>query len=203
MRELMIWIGEPMGWSFPGASICNERGDRLFSWRLKVMSTVIPSRYQLTPHETWDSENNSRLADLGRHAVAETSFGPPSVVVVYGEDAAFAESEASSTQGLPDNLILFIETKNTVGNWMAPADLDLRDLTSNQEADMARFVGRPWCEKGFHVAFASGDVWCLRSEIPVAKMLPFLTRTHSINSHRDNCLFGYVLSKSAGGTVPY
>ncbi len=111
------------------------------------------------------------------------------VLAVTGPGTAFGERDSPrlSILDLAPDTILLIESKNSGIKWPQPGDVDIRWLRKNYRVDAERTPASIH-EGGFHVAFADGSAWFLRSDTPFRKLEPFLTVEGARNADREKLL---------------
>ncbi|MDP6442457.1 MAG: hypothetical protein QF805_01580 [Pirellulaceae bacterium] len=108
-----------------------------------------------------------------------------SVMAVVGPGTAFGDSATSATSAaLPADLILCVEVVGAENTWPEPVDFDVRWLDDPHPTIR---IGAPGSD-GFHVVFADGSVWRLRSDTPREKLKSFLTVSAAENADRDQTL---------------
>lgn len=154
-------------------------------WAIKPYLGVVPN------HDvSWqDDENRTAVnLDLTFSAPRSTEANVFSIRGQLGRDTnAWGQVSLSA---LPDDLILLAEVACSKTPWPAPGDFDLALLSHQLKSatGTAVFSQHP---DGFIVAFADGQVWCLKHAVPFEVLKHFLTAEDAKMHSREQLLRPY------------
>ncbi len=164
---------------FPVASITNDEGERLLSWRVAILPFIeengLYQEFRLD--EPWDSEHNIKLLDRMPASYSapgiETEPGKTIYQFAIGEGLAFEPHRQLGfrdiTDGTSNTIALFESRADAAVPWTKPADVTI-DLENPFEM---MGVERPG---GFQVGFMDGSVQFLQRTLDPAMFRALLTR---------------------------
>lgn len=118
------------------------------------------------------------------------------VLAITGEGAAFDQENPHRLSELDSNVIILAEATKSGVHWMQPGDYDVKKLLSFR-GTLGQCIPGASADR-VNVAFADGQIWCLRADTPVEVIKPFLTvKSLTTRSREDQ------LSKFRIGPVYY
>lgn len=146
---------------FPPASITDESGAPMHSWRVLILPYVeeqaLYDAYDFS--EPWDGPNNSKLANqMPRifHSPSEpksTAF--TNIVAITGPGTAFPGYTSTTLSDFvdgPENTILLTEIANSKLPWLRPSDIDTRSTFDTTDRQALRISAASW--RNPYVVFA-------------------------------------------------
>lgn len=150
------------------------------SWRLDVdLQALITAMNPPDIQIPWFAGvNRAWRQDAGMFQKENDHPGTTDVLAVVGEGTAFDEKRMSTFDNLPDNLILIIQSRRSVFNWMQPGDLEVSTLLSERR-ELGRGDFRGAMVRPYYVGFADGTCWLMKYETPIEELLKFC--------HIDTC----------------
>ena len=137
--------------------------------------------------KSWDSARGNAVESCGSWIFGRKD-GSAIIVAVGGAGTAYDLGLENLTR-FPRDLILFVETCRVNHNWMEPKDCDLQDFDNGVNCASSEYGG------GFHVCFADGAVWYLRSDVPPQLLRKFLTQDTAALLDRDVILAPFAIVK--------
>lgn len=170
MREYEVANG-----SFPPAYLADDKGKPQHSWRVLLLPYLgyrhVYEQYHFS--EPWDSPANMLVArqmpaeyaspaDPDALAQFETSY-----MVIVGDGTMFPGSRAVRTQDIKDGeteTILVAETQSSGVSWLAPKDLDFRQMRFEINGKAGVEIGSQH-SGGAHVVTADGKAHFLREGV--------------------------------------
>lgn len=159
------------------------------SWRVRALCHVTspPCNYDVT--SPWDAAVNSPLSEWPCWVYC---FTEPSREQRHTSVFAVADNPAGCRLEGSDaatEMIVLMEVANSGVNWTEPGDYRVNDFQSHRGplSDCLPTIvpGR------FYVMFADGQIWRLRSDVPVERLRPFLTPSGSRQPSRETELGEY------------
>ena len=161
------------------------------SWRVAVMGFVEQCSGPREPNVPWFDPRNQASANtpnwlycfFPQRRPPESLYSQ--VWAVTGPGTAFDGEEVHRFSELPNDLILLLEAGKSTVHWMAPGDLDVRDVPSWLPAGS---VG-----DGLAVAFADGEAWFLSPEVTTRELSRFFTIESAQTCDRQSILGPYCL----------
>ena len=178
--------------SLPKAVVRGDDGVPTWSWRY-LMSVQRDSDGQTTDLGLpWDSPWNRTQEDwtaISWPFSYREGSSVTCILAVTGPGTAFDDANArNSLRDMDGDTILLIEDSDSGYEWQEPGDADIRTLR-NQELGMTHLSSiHP---RGFHVAFADGQVWFIRRDTPFEILEKFLTVEGAFSVDRDRELGAY------------
>lgn len=177
------------------AVIRDPLGRPLYSWRFALLPGLAGHGNKTDYDAAWYAPGNyafvdSDLEDCGvvcycffRGKRFPAGFDT-NVAAVTGPGTAFDVRRVRPAD-LPDDLIVFVEIKDSGVHWMEPGgDLDVRAVPSS--------ITKGLKGQGLFVAFADGEVWFLTSNVPLENLKQFLTIDGAAKCDRKVLLLPYV-----------
>lgn len=168
---------------FPPAYLADEHGRPMHSWRVLILPYLehgdLFNEYDF--NEPWDGPNNSRLHDRMPEMFwaqdAPHSASHTNIVALVGPGTAFPGASSTRLADISDgsqNTILLAETSSRAIPWLAPQDLDVREM-SWQVGDSQRpsISSVPWRDP--FVAMASGERRALSRALPASELRALAT----------------------------
>jgi hypothetical protein len=138
--ELALRNYHEMNGSFPPASIADENGKPMHSWRVLILPYLgYPEEYgRYRFDEPWNSPHNSKMersavaafrcASRARHHDSPMT----DYVLIVGKDTAFPGARMTTLADMqdgPENTILVAEINDSNIHWMEPRDLDAETMS--------------------------------------------------------------------------
>ena len=167
----------------------NELGEPLGSWRFGTLRYLPEPRSDVDLRQAWNTPVNATLAAIPIYPYCFMTHrsGPErlwtNIVAVHGPGTAFDESTQLRFRDLPGDLIVLVELRDSGVHWMAPGDLDVRDVTAK--------VTQGVDGSGLNVAFNDQDIWYLDESVPVDVLRGFCTVEGARRLDRDKLLMPY------------
>ena len=161
--------------SFPSAVQRDQAGRPLASWRFQIAPFLETITMNADFGAKWDVPAN-RWLTFRAHRVfclyagsgqEKTLRARTNFVAVTGAGTVFENGRTWQRENIDSDTILVIEVPSSDTLWAEPGDLDVDQLPENLTKGPAG--------NGFHVLFADGAVWYLRSEVPLAEVRKFFT----------------------------
>ena len=164
---------------FPAASIVDESGKPLFSWRAEILPMLeFGSLYDsLNKNEPWNGPHNEKL--LGQFSIKQ--FSCPSdardkddfttnYVAVVGPGTAWREDGPVRASDLPDggsHTVMLVEVANSGVHWAEPRDLTLDEALERMKTGQGLGISSAH-PSAINILFADGSVRCLRKDMPIS-----------------------------------
>lgn len=165
---------------FPPAAVYDREGKPLLSWRVLLLPYLGEEELfkEFKLDESWDSPHNKKLINRIPKAYVPANIPRDESSAIFykvfvGKGAAFEKGRTQGTS-VPDFkdgtvcTILIVEAREAV-SWTKPSELEYDpDKTPPQCGGLF--------SDGFHAAFASGDVYFVKKEVPDMMMHKAITR---------------------------
>lgn len=160
----------------------------LYSWRFSILPYIESGGPRRDLDKSWYAPANS--AESGNksffYCLTGVTTSPAcydtNVVAITGEGTAF-DGKPHTMEELPGDLILLITVAKSGIHWMEPGDVDITDIPDSIAAGITG--------KGVHVAFADGNVWFLRRDVPIGDIKRFFTIEGAKTHDRQELLAPY------------
>jgi type II secretory pathway pseudopilin PulG len=160
----------------PHAVHKDKSGRPLSSWRFRVLPFLEAIMEDVDYDARWDdgtNEINRRFINAEVFVYccpwAKKSSGKlnTNIVAITGPGTAFDDDRDVRLEDLPPDLALLIEVADSGTHWMAPGDLDVRNVPAS--------ITRGILGAGVHVFFADGSVRFFRPDTPLEELKQFFT----------------------------
>jgi hypothetical protein len=176
----------------PRAVHKDKSGQPLSSWRFRVLPFLEAIMMDVDYDARWDDDSN----EFNRHFInsemfvyccpwAKKSSGKlnTNIVAITGPGTAFNDDRDVRLEDLPPDLALLIEIADSGTHWMAPGDLDIRNVPAS--------ITQGILGGGVHVFFADGSVWFFRPDTPLEELKKFFTIEGATQYDREKVLGPY------------
>ncbi|MEQ8786650.1 MAG: hypothetical protein RIC55_10140 [Pirellulaceae bacterium] len=183
-------------------SVVRDSADTpLSSWRFLVAwSHTTAMQHEADYRRHWNAAPNAQLAsncDVGGAFCIGSEWSGRScfetnVMAVVGPGTAFDDAVVQTLASLEPDQIVLVEVSQTDVHWMEPGDVDVEEVEELLKAKSGRRIGGNF-PQGFHVAFADGEVWFLRADVPYQRLAKFLTKSSAKAHRREAVLEPYML----------
>lgn len=170
----------------PPPYLADANGKPMHSWRVLILPYLegngLYQQYRFD--EPWDGPHNSQLASqmpMAFQCPAETSASPKThYMVVVGDGTPFNPEKRTSlvdltVRGGTNATIMLVESTSET-NWMAPVDLDLKQMSMVLNDRSQAAVGSHHA-RGANIAFADGSVMMLRNSLSPETLKALITGT--------------------------
>jgi hypothetical protein len=147
--------------------------------------------------EAWTSPTYSWMMDrIPRcYSLSEDAAVPfTRILAIVGPGTAFEAGRLRSRAELDGDTILIVEVKHSGLHWMEPGDLDVRMMPRSINHPSGKGIAGINPEE-FHVGFADGQVWCLRSNISFEDIEKFFTVEGAKQFDREEVLGPHRVSR--------
>ena len=177
--------------------VVDEQGRRVASWRQKRYLEIAPIPESNGPRELpWTSPQYSRLRALSVDCFCFSGTSFTSIMAIVGNGTAFDLEERPSVNNLPSNCIVLVEVNQTKVNWLEPGDVSIDDLRIHKDRETEFIIPSSNLPGGYCVGFADGEVWRLRSDVPLEHIRKLAIVANAKDKSRDAILGRYRLDKS-------
>lgn len=185
------------------AVVRDPLGRPLYSWRFAHLPGGLSTHGVKTDYRAaWYAPSNYAFFDgdveglgLYFYCFSGSKSSPTdyntNVAAVTGPGTAL-DQKVPAGKELPDDLIVFVEIKDSGVHWMEPGgDIDVRAVPASLTKGLDG--------EGLFVAFADGNVWFLKSDVPLEDLKLFFTIDGAAKSDRKVLLLPYVDRQSTPG----
>jgi hypothetical protein len=147
----------------------DPNSEALYSWRCFVPRNL---GYQTMSHDltsSWDAPTNAAMRAVRPHMFCadqtSASNGHTQFLAITGPGTAFGDgtSPPRALLSLPADTILIVETRNSGIHWTEPGDFDIRTMPRTIDSHDGTGISGHY-PRGFHVAFADAEYWCLSNK---------------------------------------
>ena len=193
---------------FISSDIFDENGDRILSWRAKI----VPFLFAPSPYpdigKPWNHPDN-----LKTFGVYSQCNGPmqiycfekkpfvnladetTNVFAITGKDTAFDEANRKKWRSFPPDLLVLIELGNSKTFWAASCDSNdvFYSFKNNDPSRFNDYLGTDG--KGFLVVFYDGEIWYLKKSTPLEAIECFTTVSSATKCDRETVFQNYVIAR--------
>lgn len=127
-------------------------------------------------HATWAARYNPVFCDPRERAGSQRGL-ETTIFAITGPGTAWGDGDSEPPHHLvelPNDVILFVEVRNSGVHWMQPGDFDIRTMPRTLNADDGRGISSRF-RGGFHVGFADGEVWFISNDVGFDRLSQFFT----------------------------
>jgi prepilin-type processing-associated H-X9-DG protein len=180
----------------PHAVNKDKSGRPLSSWRFRVLPFLEAIMMDVDYDARWDDDTN----EFNRQFINTELFvyccpwakktsgkSNTNIVAITGPGTAFDDDRDVRVEDLPPDTALLIEIADSGTHWMAPGDLDVRNVPAS--------ITQGILGGGVHVLFADGSVWFFRPDTPLEELKKFFTIEGAKQYDREKVLGRYALKK--------
>lgn len=170
--------------SLPPASVKDENGKPLYSWRVLILPFLdrsdIYDQFQLD--ESWDSPHNRALSDTAIQAFKSPSqsvkaSSRTNYLVVKGDGTIFPDDKSISIAEIRDGssqTIMVVEKVDSDINWAEPRDLDIETMSMTVNDPLGKGISSDH-SGGTVVGLADGSAIFLDETIDPESLRALLT----------------------------
>ncbi len=172
----------------PPAVHRDKTGRPLCSWRLRVIPFIVGIMLTIEYDRRWDDPLNQWLSTRPWFTfcwLPDENRLHTNIVAITGRGTAFEEGRVTRGKDIAPDTILAVEIAKSNICWAEPGDLDI--------AHVPESIVRGMDGSGVHVAFADGEVWYIRADVPLGELKKFFTIEGAKRYHREQVLRPYAI----------